>query len=284
MKTTNIIIGSSGFIGSNLKKYFKKKNIEAIGLSSKNLNLLNKNNVKSFFKNYNKSFNIIICSSITRSKEDTVKSYTDNIKMINNLSVILNNSFLNKVIFLSTTDVYKKSSYKINEKSKLGSTTYYGKSKIKSEEILFNKSLKFKFQLIILRLPGIYGPNDKNKSTIGVLVNNAIKNKNITINNRGKDKRDYVYIDDLSYIISKLIKQKFSGILNIATGNSNSINEITEIISQKIKFNITYKNNSNSFIEHKKYNIKKLRNLLPDLELINIKSGILKYINYSKKK
>ena len=60
--------------------------------------------------------------------------------------------------------------------------------------------------------------------------------KKITMWGGGKPLRDFVYAGDVADIMSKVISKSIIGPINISTGTSVSIKELTEIIASKMKF------------------------------------------------
>ena len=78
---------------------------------------------------------------------------------------------------------------------------YYSISKLSSESILKKVCFKNKIPLLILRMPGIYGPGDDDISLINKFVKSALTKKKVTLIGNGKDKRDLVYVDDIYKII-----------------------------------------------------------------------------------
>jgi UDP-glucose 4-epimerase len=84
----------------------------------------------------------------------------------------------------------------------------------------------------ILRLPGVYGPGDNDRSVVGKLVREIRDNHEVTIHGKGTARRDYVFIDDLCAIITRLLETRPRGTWNVAAGVSLSIREIASIIGE----------------------------------------------------
>ena len=124
---------------------------------------------------------------------------------------------------------------KINEKSELKPVNNYSKGKINIEKRLILEAKKHKFEYLVLRLPGIFGKNDKNISIISKLYN-SFYNKKFYLNGTGNQKRDYLYINDLIMILFKLSTNSIKNtILNIVSGKSYSLNQIIKFLQQNIK-------------------------------------------------
>ena len=130
-----------------------------------------------------------------------------------------------------------------------------------------------------MRLSGVYGSGKQEKTTINKLIESATRNKEVILYGDGKDKRDYIYVDDVCNIIKKAIEQKINATLNVATGNSCSISEIVEIIKKCCtdKFVVNYKQRENITEERVKdmvYDVSLLTTLFPDIKIKDLKEGI----------
>lgn len=283
------ILGSSGFIGSYLfKKFNENKNYDVKGYSSKKCNLLNPESIKDALQKITEEDSIIMTSSIVRLKENSLESMVTNIKMADNISKFIEKNKVKRFIFLSTTDVYGiiEPNKIINEKLLLNPNDYYSVSKLSSEYILRKNCSDNNIPLFILRLSAAYGPNDDGKSTINKLVKSADEGK-IIIKGDGKDKRDFIYIDDVYRIIQEGIANKTNTTLNIATGKSYSINRIVNIIKKYYpndflieyspKEKISQKRNKNMV-----FDISLFKENFPDFEFTDIEKGIETYIGTYK--
>lgn len=276
------ILGARGFIGKNLYTNFLSDGTYSLkGYSSKECNLLSQLSINKVLSSLTENNVVIFTSSITRLQEDSFESMMRNIHMAENVSQFFKKHKIRQLIYLSTIDVYGnlQDNVQISEKLVPNPSSYYGTSKLASEFILKNSCSRYNIPLFILRLPGIYGHGDKRKSTIGKLVDSALKGK-INIFGDGKDKRDFVYVDDLYRIIKITIEKNFNTILNIATGRSYSINEIVDIIKSNIHdFKIEYKNEIGEKKGDRVFNISFFKKLFPNFKFIDIREGVSLYIN-----
>ena len=135
------------------------------------------------------------------------------------------------VIFFSTVDVYGVNpELPISELSPVNPNDFYAKAKLDSENILKKESELKGFNLTILRLCGVYGKGDTGKSTINQLVSSAINDREINITSNPDIERDFILVNDISRIIEQIVDNKIIGILNIATGQSQTISFIAKKI------------------------------------------------------
>tara|TARA_B100000787_G_C16190085_1_gene296956 strand:+ start:756 stop:1592 length:837 start_codon:yes stop_codon:yes gene_type:complete len=269
-KMSTIILGHSGFVGKHIYDNLKKNKINPIGGNTKNCNLLKKTQTEKFFKGKNK-FNLIICSSLVRSKKDNQKSFNQNILMISNLLNVIDEKNVNKIIFLSSIDTYKPTKSKLKENtSPTIPETKYGLYKLTAEYLLKNKFPSKK--LIILRLTGVYDDNINGINMVSY-IRRGIKKSFLDINSSGKELRDYIHAEDVAHVVHFFLLNNFSGIYNVATGTSKSVQFYVEKIkkmnfSNKVKINYFLKNNLNDI----NINISKLKKIFSLSKSINSNS------------
>ena len=257
-----VILGNTSFIGLNISEKLNNE-FNIFGFNSKNCNLLEYKHVEKTLGAIENIDCIIFCSSITRLKENTIFSLEKNVLMALNVAKFIEKYPIKQLIFLSSIDIYGNTEEEYTEDLLLNPNDYYAKSKSISEIILKEAVKKYNTKLFIPRLSGVFGKNDKNKSTIYDLVSSALNKKEITLFNNGEDTRDYIYIDFLIEIIKNAINKEYEGILNIATGKSYSIKTISQLIINLIDNNVKLiLNNDKNSSRNKKinFNISKLKN------------------------
>lgn len=274
-----VILGSSGFIGSNISKYLINKNVDVQGFSSETCNLLDRSEIKKVFSLTKNDLGLIICSSITRSVDDSLESMFKNIQMIDNVVKAVPLDRVKFIIYLSSVDIYGlvKNSHKIDENTLKRSVGYYGLSKLVSEHLLTHNIQKI--PITTLRLPGIYGHGDHYKSTVGKFIKDGFYKKKIGITNEGNDLRDYVEINDLCNIVNHFILNPFQGPIMVATGQSVTVRMIAEIVINKLNNNTVIKNiKTNSSSSDFIFDNSLLRSLMPTFKFTAINTGIERYI------
>lgn len=281
--TKVIILGASGFVGKYLyHNICNKTNFEVKGFSSKECNLLSLKSIEAALSDVSKDDVIIMVSSITRLKENSYESMCKNIQMAENLVQFIEHKPINKLIFLSTIEVYGHiyEKIEITEKSLPNPSNYYSISKITSEYILRNICEKLNIQLLIFRLPGIYGPGDYGNSTINNLVESALNGK-IVLYNHGADFRDFVFINDVCDAIRISMNCEINGVINLVSGQSYSMKKIAGIIKKYLKHGVkidleslecrtTYLNFDNSLFNSK----------FSDFKFTPKEMGIKQYIDF----
>ncbi len=237
------ITGPNGFISKNIILHLEDKN-EIILLSRKKLKFKNLRK-KQIFK-FDMSKNIIpklSCDVLIHTAALTpVNKNFKNYHQINFLSlkkIIKNINIKKKIIFLSTSNIYRNQNKNFNLRENLKinirKLDQYAKSKYKSE--LFLKNLdkkKYNFKKLILRLPGIIGKNS-HPNFINNLKEKIIKKKNFSLYSHTNLFNNVCHINHLVKIIKILINKKINKnfeILNVSAKNPIQISEILKLFNK----------------------------------------------------
>ena len=275
MKNKVILVGFTGFIGSRIKKEFSRENI--LCFNSKNLDLKNKVGIKKKAYKFNNSI-LIYAAGKKRTYGDTFDNFQNNINFFFNILGFFLVFKPKRVIFLSSVEVYGeyKENKKISEITKTNPKTLYSQAKLIQEEALKYFSKLYKFEYLILRMPGVYGKDNKNSNVISKLVMSSNKKYPFKKFTNGNEYRDYVYVNDVARFIYNLVKYKIKNLtINFVTGKSYKINEIILLIKKNL--------NKKLYINRRKENsLNTQYNLHFDNELIRKKIFNFKFSKLSE--
>ena len=122
----------------------------------------------------------------------------------------------------------------VNENTPCNPQSLYGISKNTLRQLLFLENKIKKFDLYWLRAFYIYGDDKSNKSIFSKVLEAARKGEKIFPFNSGKNKYDFIQIDDLAESISMVCSQsKVTGIINCCSGKPISLSDkVNEFINQ----------------------------------------------------
>ncbi len=232
-----LITGSEGFIAQNLIRILIKNKIQVFGINKSkkkskiNYFCIHHNLLKSIdFKKINLAdIDFIIHLAGVTEHNKIVKSeefINDTKKILKNTLTIANKLNCKYFIYASSGKVYKRTNKIITTRTKIRPDSILGKAKVIAENIIVNSNIFKKNKIKILRIFNVYGKNQSQQ----FLVPNILKQiKDIKKKKQGRIelgnldvKRDFIYIDDLSKIILKIIKSpgEFKMITNISSGYS----------------------------------------------------------------
>lgn len=283
------MLGASGFIGGRLEEELSKDcAFDVAGYSSKSCDLLSIADVKSLFSSVDRDDAIVIASAITRKQDNSHEAMKKNIQMVDNICEALSINQVGAIVFLSTVDVYGidiNEGLKITESLSLAPNDNYASSKVASEDLLRKICTDFHIPLTILRLSGVYGPGDQNKSTIGIIVQSAAREKKIVVSGKGESLRDFIHVEDVCRIVISAIKSKKNVLVNVATGRSYSIREIAEFVRDFMPFpvEIEYKDLDEKAEERAKsleFDCSVRERAFQDVPMTDLETGVESYINH----
>lgn len=251
MKKKIIIHGINGFIGKNLNK--KLKNCKIYDFEK----IKNKNIKETFF--------FIHLAQKAKSKKNTI--YPNIKSLVQGLEFCKNKKC--SFIFFSSLDANKKNF-----------NNDYLFSKLLSEEICKNYHKNFKFNLVILKISNVYGPEQNINFIIPKILTQLNQDKVKLMNLSGI--RDFIYIDDVVSLTQKILnlKKKFL-IINVGTGKATSIIELLKILENiiKKKINIINKNIFNKIeVKKSKANINRTKKILKWKPVTNLEKGLKKIL------
>lgn len=254
-----LITGGSGFIAGRLAKHFSVKFKKVLLVTrKKNLKLDLSENVEIKNIDWDDQLNLeYLCNNIDiifhtagmnakDCEKDPKKADTFNgfktLELIN--SAIKKN--VKKFIFLSTAHVYSNPLIGIiNEDTKVTNLHPYATSNILAENFLSQNISNSKIKGYIFRLSNVYGVPINVKSdcwnlAVQDICHQAIINKKIILNTNGSQKRDFLPMESLCNFFEKVINNTINfnqTIINLGTGQSQTILEIASFIQLRTKLN-----------------------------------------------
>ena len=248
-----LVTGGLGFIGSNLIKILLKKkyyvvNLDKISYASNFYNTKEFQNSKKYkfikcdindqkkifstLKKYKPSciFNLAAETHVDRSIDGPRPFIKNNINgTFSILEAVRKYSKINKsikLIHISTDEVYGdvlKGRSKETDSYKPSSP--YAASKASSDHLVFSYVRTFGLNAIVTNCSNNYGPRQHPEKLIPKLIYNILHNNFLPIYGKGKNSREWIYVDDhCEALIKVFIKGKAGEFYNI--GSNKNLNNI----------------------------------------------------------
>lgn len=290
-----LILGGTGYIGTNLAIYLSKfYDITVTGRSK--LNIFLQNNPKIKFKKFTLSnldmhksivenFDAFILLIPNQQPNQAHKILNDDLNEIIRPTELFFNSVSmqnKKLVFASTGGaVYGNSNGKTSFESDICKpTNQYGQYKLKLETSLASAQERNKFDADILRISNPFGGHFNHYFSAGFVNTVLLKIKNkspLSIWGDGLQVRDFIHISDVCEYFRRSIEIKGFNLINIGTGVGHNLIETFELICKvnntllDIFFNYEYR-------EDVPYNVlstAKSKEILDYLPIFDLKSGVV---------
>lgn len=284
-ETPVLILGASGFLGSSLTDYLSGAEYNTITPSLEECNLLDVRSVSDYFSSLNKPVQIVFCAGILPNIEDSFRVMIQNMDMVHFMGEVIPQDSVSSIIFLSSADVYGFPQEKITERTPTSPRGYYGLSKF-SSEVMLNIMPAFTMPVTILRLPGIYGPGNNEKSIVSFFFNQLISGKEISIRGDGSALRDYVHVKDVCHVIDHFLGLPYQGIVNVATGRSISIKELVAALADALQVSpeiCFIKSEDTAFAGHLVFDTTHLQTHLLKFKFKDVYQGMKEYANKARR-
>tara|TARA_B100000941_G_C28433922_1_gene515819 strand:- start:108 stop:1058 length:951 start_codon:yes stop_codon:yes gene_type:complete len=273
------------------RKHFFKKNKNLIIIKG---NFTNKKTVeKILLKNkFQCIFHLGAQTQVLKGLKNPYNTYKVNvIGTLNFLETLRNKNLQIPFIYSSSDKAYGELEKKFYlETDKLNANYPYDTSKSSSDLICQSYSKTYKLKVGIIRSANIFGGYDLNLNRIFPdTILSILKNKQLIIRSSGKQKRDYIYVEDVSNAYYSLYKYLIKSSNNLKVYNIGSKYNLTTLqIVKKIyqimkkPENFVIKNYSKAEIQNQRLNYNKIKRELKWKPKFNLKLSIIKTINWYK--
>ena len=259
-----LITGAAGFIGYNLSKnLIEDKETNVTGIDSLNDaydNNLKKLRLRNLENNDNFTFSKIDLSNqesltdiegsnfdcvihlaaragVRQSFRNPEKYILDNTISTANLASFIKKEEIRKFLIASTSSIYGdsgESAMKEDVDEKYPPPSVYATSKL-SGELMAKTILDGTGTCIqIPRFFTVYGPYGRPDMSILRFIHWVFTETEILLYGDGNQKRSFTYIDDLVSGLSSLISSNESGVFNIGSNKTVSLNEVISLIENEL--------------------------------------------------
>tara|TARA_Y100001968_G_scaffold316180_1_gene343681 strand:+ start:2019 stop:2936 length:918 start_codon:yes stop_codon:yes gene_type:complete len=293
-----LITGGFGHIGGRLAVHLSKKGHQITLATNKEVSppkclsdckiiKLNLSDEQQLTNSFSDIDQVIHAAGMNSSDclKDPVSALEINALLTTKIALAASRAFVKRFVYLSTVHVYSNNLEGIiTEEDNTTNTHPYGTSKLAGEKALMGIDSTSRMECLILRLSNLVGPPvHKNVNTWNLITNQIclkIIRKEKIILNKPYTRRDFLSISAFEEFITNSLNKKFqSPIINLCSGTSFSMSEISGFLQQIAIDDYNYKkdhenhhNNidKNSFLKIKSINPYPIRknNLKNELKLL----------------
>jgi len=294
------VLGGTGLVGSSIIRQLKKQGYTNIlAPSSKELNLLDKEQVDSYHKNEQPEFIFMVAGLVGgiygNMKRPADFLYYNSMMILNLLEAIKGHSPRTKILYTGSTCIYpKENPQPINEDRFMAGKleeTNKGYAVAKGLGIVACQLYRKQYDInaISVMPTNMYGPNDTYDLENGHMIPSLIKkfieakrnNTSLSFWGTGTPRREALFVDDAADACIHLMNTYNEGeIVNIGTGFDYSIKEFIAILEEVIDYRaeIHWDASKPDGTKEKRTDITKLKTIMPDFNPRSFKEGVLETI------
>ncbi len=242
---TVVITGITGFIGSNLAEKFLQEGYQVIGIIRESSDLSRcqefLHQIKIIYNDdpfiYQKireldQFSLVHCAwnGVESEFRDDWTKQAENIGYLVKILEILNESKLDKIIFLGSQAEYGRIDKIVKEDATSDLLSAYGVIKASSRLILEAYAKKNNINWIWLRVFSVFGQKESTKWLIPSLIQ-RMRNQDAMDFTSCEQKYAYMYIKDFSDVVEKIVNARVvSGVYNLSGDNPIKLKTMIETI------------------------------------------------------
>lgn len=253
-----LITGVAGFIGSNLAYRLLDEGYEVLGIDNLSYGLkeniplkvdfykldIRNKTIYQVFQGVDIVFHLAAKNCITDCQMDPVETSDINVTGTVNVFEAARRAKICKVIYAESSALYEGTNVFPTPEKEVKPESFYAASKLAS--IYFARAYLnfYDLKFTALRYFCVYGPVQDYRRTIPPVISafviKLLKGERPTIYGTGKNRRDFVYIDDVNDFHMKCINDQRTNnnTFNLGSGENYSVLNIYELVSELLGKNI----------------------------------------------
>ena len=254
---TALVTGGAGFIGANLVSRLLKLKYKVVVIDNLSTGFhhhlpLNNKNLIFYQKSINENlkpilhkhkidylFHLAAQTNVHKSLQNPI--YDAEINILGSLNIIKEAAKIKikKFIYASTGGAVYGEPVKIpvSESHSINPLSCYGASKYAAEKYLEIYHKLYGLPYIILRYANIYGPYQNpfgEGGVIAIFIHQLIQKERPSLFAYGKNKRDYIFVEDIVEANIKAMYSNKNKTYNIGTGKMTNTKQIFQIIQHEL--------------------------------------------------
>jgi len=252
---TILVAGGTGLVGSAIVRELQRVNKKVIGISSKDVDLLDRAKTFSFIKDLKPSSIIDAAAKVGGVGSNNaypVEFLSQNLQIQSNLMDAAHEAKVDKFVFLGSSCIYPRNcAQPIKEDYLLTgeleqTNSAYAVAKIAGIELIKSYRKEYGHTWISIMPTNLYGPNDnfdlENSHVLPALIRKFVEAKRnnspeVVLWGSGTPLREFLHVDDLAKaILICLEKYDNSQHINIGSGDEISIKDLGQKIANLTGF------------------------------------------------
>ena len=275
--TRVVVLGARGFVAAATIRRLEMDGVPVLALPSADLDLTEPSSAAKLAKTLRDDDALVFVSALTPDRGRDVATMMRNLQMGQHVAAALAARPVAHVVYVSTDAVYDDGANPVREAScTQPGGGFHGTMHVTRERMLVETLKATKTPLALLRPSLLFGPGDThNGYGPNRFVRTALKDRKIALFGGGEERRDHVYIDDLSAITARVLAHRSAGALNVATGTSHSFvaiaEEVRALCGTPVEIQPSPRANP---ITHRHFDVSALLAAFPDIRFTSLRAGL----------
>ena len=252
---TILVAGGTGLVGSAIVRELKRVNRDVVGISSKDVNLLDRDKTFAYIKKLKPTAIIDAAAKvggIGGNNAFPVEFLTQNLQIQSNLMDAAHAAKTEKFVFLGSSCIYPRNCPQPIKEDYLltgeleQTNSAYAIAKIAGIELIKSYRKEYGYKWISIMPTNLYGPNDnfdlETSHVLPALIRKFIEAKQnnkseVSVWGSGTPLREFLHTDDLAKAIL-LCMEKYDDAqqINVGSGVEISILDLANKIAEKVGF------------------------------------------------
>lgn len=261
-----VVLGARGFVAANLLRRLVAIEVPSLGLSSDELDLTRPEAGNLLSRSLRTDDALVFVSALTPDKGRDIPTMMRNLHMGEQVCGALATQACAHVVYLSSDAVYGEAVNPVRESSCVSPSSYYGIMHLGRERMLLEALRTSSTRLAVIRPSLLFGPGDTHHGYgPNRFIRTAIAENLISLFGEGEERRDHVYIDDLSRLLELVLRHRSSGTLNFATGHSRSFAEVAQTVASQVGGEVRIAQGPrDSSVKHRHFDITEMIKAFPE--------------------
>jgi len=300
-----LVTGGAGFIGSNVTRYLLDKGWDVrviddlssgykINLDNLDINFIegsitDEKIMHDACKNIDVVFHLAACVGRQKSLDDPILDANTNVIGTVNLLEGMRKHGVKRIVYSSSAAIFGElETQSIDESHPQNADSPYGVSKLAAEKMILAYCGIYNMTGVCLRYFNIYGVNqryDLYGNVIPIFAKRIFSGEPVTIYGDGEQTRDFVNVKDVAianYLAATTDVE--TGVYNLGSGHSITINELASTMQKLAKTNsvIKYEPQRPADVRHCKADTSKVYNELGFSASVELIDGLIEYLDWFK--
>ncbi len=221
-----VLLGHTGYIGSRLAAALAAAapGVPVVGRSAPSLDLTRPESAGALAELLDRDCAMVVCAAIKKQLGDSPELFEQNLAIVLNICRAVAARPVRRIVFFSSAAVYGEDVQHglIDESTAVQPTSFYGIGKFAAERLLLRMAGQQRgTSLLMLRPALVYGPHEPAYyyGPSGFLAR-AVSHAPITLWGDGEELREFLFIDDVVALATRVTLGDARGVLNVVSGTS----------------------------------------------------------------